>query len=287
MSIVVDEGPEAGSSPVALYALPARAWHRAEYAAMQQSALGASLAVLSEPAGGSAWAARSVDQLARRAAAVILERERACGGERGRPVVLLGWSVGALVALQAAQRLSKELQVAWVGALDASVYPEVRARLAQLPALPEEELQRLEQTLARWLSHSPMRPHWQALLGAMTAVSRHFFLLEVVAAYGTALPTDGPAPGSAEYTLWSRINCLRLGVDYRWPDTLDVPVRWWASAEGEASSRALIEQVGTAPATSSPVVLQHSDHLQLPADPVLHRSLFEAVYPASSPLPQA
>ena len=255
---VFDEAATAASAPVALYAFPARAWKRDEYAALQDGV--PALAVVCEPGGEAAWAGDSVEAMADRYARAIASREEA----KGRPIALFGWSVGALVALEAARLLRERFDIAWVGVVDIAAFPQMRAALAGAPALDAAEREPLDAALQQWLARSAMRGLWQQTLNRMARPQHDMFLREVVRAYGAALPADGPAAGSQEHTLWSRVNCLRLGIAHVVADDAPAPVHRWMSQEMAASPGARTEGVE---------VIAGSDHLGVLADRTLHAAV--------------
>ncbi|MDP9989733.1 thioesterase domain-containing protein [Variovorax boronicumulans] len=259
---VFDEAAIAASAPVALYAFPARAWKRDEYAALQDAV--PALTAVSEPGSEAAWAGDSVEAMAERYARAIASREEA----KGRPIALFGWSVGALVALEVARLLRERFDIAWVGAVDIAAYPQMRAALARAPALDSAEREPLDASLQQWLARSAMRDLWQQTLGRMARAQHDMFLREVVRAYGAALPADGPAAGSQEHTLWSRVNCLRLGIAHVATDEVPAPVRWWMSQEMSASPGVRTEGVE---------VIAGSDHMGVLADRALHAAVLRAL----------
>ena len=222
---VFDEAATAASAPVALYAFPARAWERDQYAALQDAV--PVLTVVNEPGSEAAWAGDSVEAMAERYARAIASREEA----KGRPIALFGWSVGALVAPEAARLLRERFDVAWVGVVDIAAFPQMRAAPAGAPAPDAMEREPLDASLQQWLARSAMRNLWQQALGRMARAQHDMFLREVVRAYGAALPADGPAAGSQEHTLWSRVNCLRLGIAHVAGDEAPAPVRSGMSQE--------------------------------------------------------
>lgn len=272
-TLVIDSAPGAAEAPVALYAFPARAWHRDEYAGLRGSAVGAALAVVCEPQGALGWAQSSVPQLAQRYAERIEAEERG----RGRPVALLGWSVGALVALEVAQRLKGRLAVAWVGSIDASLFTPLRQQLGQMPPLAQHEQAELEAVKQRWLERSSLRACWEALLRQMGPAEYGLFLHQVVAAYGAALPTDGPQPGSQEHALWSRLNCLRLGLGYEPPAVPPAPLRWWRSAEVAGEPDTLRERYAAHAWGGQGEVIEGSSHLSVLDAPRLHELLARVI----------
>lgn len=278
-SVTLDAGPAAAQAPVGLYAFPARAWHRAEYAGLQASALGPSLTVVCEPGGELAWADSSVATLGRRYAEQLVQQE----GARQRPLVLLGWSVGALVAIEVARRLAGRCTVAWVGSIDGSLFPALRQELQQLPPLPAAERAELEAVMRRWLQASPLRAAWSAALQQMGAAEHELFLRQVVAAYGHALPQDGPRPGSQEHALWSRLNCLRLGLGHVLPAGLPAPLRCWRSAEMASQPDGLHDAYAGHPGCSEPEVVAGSDHLGVLDSPLLHARLVAALSETAPP----
>lgn len=255
---VFDEAPTAASAPVALYAFPARAWKRDEYAVLQDAV--PVLTVVSEPGSEAAWAGDSVDAMADRYAQAVASREAA----KARPIALFGWSVGALVALEVARRLRERFDIAWVGAVDIAAYPQMRAALAGAPALDAAEREPLDASLQQWLARSAMRDLWQQTLGRMARPQHDMFLREVVRTFGAALPVDGPAAGSQEHTLWSRVNCLRLGIAHVAADEAPAPVCWWMSQEMSASPGARTDGVE---------VIAGSDHMGVLADRALHAAV--------------
>lgn len=256
--VFFDEAASAASAPVALYAFPARAWKRDEYAALQGAV--PALAVVSEPGCEAAWAGDSVDAMAVRYAQAIASREEA----RGRPIALFGWSVGALVAIEVARLLRERFDIAWVGAVDIAAYPQVRAALAGAPALDAAEREPLEAALQQWLSRSAMRGLWHTTLERMARPQHDMFLREAVRAFGAALPVDGPAAGSQEHALWSRVNCLRLGIAHVAADEAPAPVHWWMSQEMATSPGARTEGVE---------VIAGSNHMGVLAEPALHAAV--------------
>jgi thioesterase domain-containing protein len=263
MSLHFDDATLSAGAPTALYAIPARAWNGAEYTALQASAVAPALTVVSDP-DEARWAEDSVAGIAGRCAEGILERER----HGGRRVALLGWSVGALVAVETARLLAGRLPVAWVGLADATHFPDLRAHLAAEAPLTAEVRDQLGDTMTRWLANSSLRDRWQRTWREMRAPQRDLFLRSVVAAHGDGLPTDGAAHGSAEHELWSRVNCLRLGLDYPlagWP----VATHWWASDEVAEASAALR---GSSPAGDPGAieVVPGCNHMTLLADPGFH-----------------
>lgn len=255
---VFDEAATAASARVALYAFPARAWKRDEYAALQDAV--PALAVVSEPGAEAGWAGDSVDAMADRYAHAIASREQA----KRRPIALFGYSVGALVALEAARRLRERFDIAWVGTVDIAAYPQMRAALAGAPPLEAAEREPLDAALRQWMARSAMRGLWQETLDRMARPQHDMFLREVVRAYGAALPADGPAAGSQEHTLWSRVNCLRLGIAHVAVDEAPAPVRWWMSQELSASPGVRTEGVE---------VIAGSDHVGVLADRALHAAV--------------
>ncbi|PLC06714.1 hypothetical protein CY658_06810 [Variovorax sp. RO1] len=258
-SPVFDEAATAACVPVALYAFPARAWKRDEYAALQDAL--PALAVVSEPGCEAAWAGDSVEAMADRYAQAIASREAA----KERPIALFGWSVGALVALEVARLLRDRLfDIAWVGVVDIAAYPQMRAALAGAPALDAAERAPLDAALQQWLARSAMRGLWQATLDGMARPQHDMFLREVVRGFGAALPVDGPAASSQEHTLWSRVNCLRLGIAHGASDEASAPVHWWMSQEMAASPGARTEGVK---------VIAGSDHMGVLADRALHAAV--------------
>lgn len=265
---IFDKAATAANAPVALYAFPARAWKRDEYAALRDSAVGTALVVVSEPEGEAAWAGDSVDAMAERYAQAIASRERG----RERPIALFGWSVGALLAIEVARLLRERIHIAWVGAVDIAAYPQMRAALAGAPPLDTAEREALDATLQRWLARSAMRGLWQETLGRMARPQHDMFLREVVRAYGTALPADGPAAGSQEHTLWSRVNCLRLGIAHVAGGDMPAPMRWWMSQEMAGSPGAR---------TEGAEVIAGSDHVGVLADRALHAAVQRAMEEAA------
>lgn len=276
-SILLDAGPTHAESPTPLYAFPARAWHRNEYAALRDSAVGPALAVISEPQGELAWAATSIESMAVRYAALIHQREAATATPQRRPIALLGWSVGALVALETAQRLAGDVQVAWVGMVDASTFPLLRQQLAETPALPSHERRELEAVMNRWLEGSNMRAHWLATLQHMGAAQHDLFLREVVASYGAASPFDGPLPESQEHDLWSRLNCLRLGLGYTPPGEPPALLRWWRSAEMADEVDTLREHFAGHALCGAVEVIGGSGHLDVLGAQGLHEGVVRAL----------
>lgn len=267
---VLDQPATAASAPVVLYAFPARAWKRDEYAALQDCAVAPSLVVLSEPDGEAAWAGDSVEAMADRYAQAIALHEQKT---KPRPIALFGWSVGALVALEVARLLRERFDIAWVGAVDIAAFPQMRAALAGVPPLEATEREALDGVLQDWLARSAMRGLWQQTLGRMARPQHDMFLREVVQAYGAALPADGPAAGSQEHTLWSRVNCMRLGIAHVAGDDKPAPVRWWMSQEMAASPGARTEGVE---------VIAGSDHVGVLADRALHAAVHQALQEAGA-----
>jgi thioesterase domain-containing protein len=255
---VFDEAATAASARVALYAFPARAWKRDEYAVLQDAV--PSLAVVSEPGAEAGWAGDSVEAMADRYAHAIASREQA----RRRPMALFGYSVGALVAIEVARRLRERFDIAWVGAVDIAAYPQMRAALAGAPPLDTAEREPLDAALRQWMARSAMRRLWQETLDRMARPQHDMFLREVVRAFGAALPVDGPAAGSQEHALWSRVNCLRLGIAHLAGDEMPVPVRRWMSQEMAASPGAR---------TEGAEVIAGSDHAGVLADRTLHAAV--------------
>ncbi|MDQ0590039.1 thioesterase domain-containing protein [Variovorax paradoxus] len=255
---VFDEAATATSARVALYAFPARAWKRDEYAALQDAV--PALAVVSEPGAEADWAGDSVDAMADRYAHAIASREQA----KRRPIALFGYSVGALVALEVARRLRERFDIAWVGAVDIAAYPQMRAALAGAPPLDAAEREPLDAALRQWMARSAMRGLWQETLDRMARPQHDMFLREVVRAFGAALPVDGPAAGSQEHTLWSRVNCLRLGIVHAVGDEMPAPVRRWMSQEMAA---------GPGARTEGAEVIAGSDHAGVLADRTLHAAV--------------
>ncbi len=208
-----------------LYCFPARLWHDQEFQALLEALPPAQRAAsfVCDPGAEPDWAGVSIGALATRCADAIRTQGR------GRPVALLGWSVGGLLAAETARQLGTDVPVRWIGLVDTSAFPEQRALLAGLPRLDTGERARLENALADWLGRSGMAGHWHALLQGLDDRGREAFLLQVVAAHGPLLPTDGPAQGSAEHSLWSQMNCWRLGLGAEVPEALPAPVRSWRS----------------------------------------------------------
>ncbi len=294
LSPVRKAAPAADSPSPRLYLCPARAWHVDEYGALQSALQGRHEAWRfgCQPGdeGELAWGGTSVRELATRQAAII----RSHGADR--PCCLLGWSVGGLVALETARQLQGEVPVAWVGLVDPSGFPMLRALLAQgQPLLNAEQRAPLEATLAAWLTErSGMRQHWATLLSAMQPIERDAFLAQVVAAHGPNgqdLPMDGPRAGSAEHALWSQMNCLRLGAVHPLPggEVVNAVAGVGARAGINRAERALDVRIWRSQAeiegladmaarcVASPTLVPGTDHLSVLDSPAFHREVLEAL----------
>ncbi|MDC6169757.1 condensation domain-containing protein [Paucibacter sp. XJ19-41] len=258
-----------------LFLSPARPWHSGEYRSLL-SALQGRHEVMTFAGGAQtrdevAWAASSVRELAVRQASFIRQQGA------GRPCCLLGWSVGGLVALETARLLRNHVPVAWVGLVDPSSFPALRAMLAQGRSfLAQEQRMPQEETLGRWLTErSGMSAHWAMLLAGMQTIEREVFLAQVVAAHGPDgihLPIDGAGQGSAERALWSELNCLRLGAAYPLPDDIQAEIRVWHS---ESAVEGSAEMVNRYNGRSTLVV--GSGHLDVLDSPELHREVLAAL----------
>jgi hypothetical protein len=268
-----------GAPAPRLYLCPARAWHANEYDTLLQTLQGRHEAWRfgCEPdvAGEIAWAGSTVSELAERQAEIIrAQRPEA-------PCCLLGWSVGGLVALETARLLQGHVPVAWVGLVDPSGFPALRGLLAHgQPLLEAHHRAQQESLLASWLSErAGMRAHWMALLSAMGPIERDAFLGRVIAAHGADgehLPADGPAHGSTEQSLWSEMNCLRLGATHALPEQAGVPVRIWRS---EADIEGLADVA--ARCATQPVLLPGTDHLSVLDAPAFHAEVLSALEDAA------
>jgi thioesterase domain-containing protein len=267
----IDTRPGFDKVPLPIYAFPARAWHRDEYASLAASPAGVALAVVHET-DAAEWARCSIEDLAEHYAGLIREREQG-----RRSVALLGWSVGGLVAMEVARRLAGEVEVAWIGLVDASGFSGLRQQLLSLPPLPVAERQELEQVVSRWLGKSSMRALWEASLQAMGPGQHDLFLREVVASYGNALPTDGPSPTSEEHALWSRLNCLRLGLAWEAPAQAPTRLYRWQSAESANDVDPPIASIKTTTGDPEPVVIPATDHLSVLGSPDWHRLVLGAL----------
>lgn len=272
-SIFLSNASQIEQAALPLYAFPARAWHTHEYSGLLASEVGPSMAVISEPESAVAWSGATIGQLATRYAELIASRE---AGLR-RPVALFGWSVGGVLALEVARQLEGRLSVAWVGVLDASTFPKLREQLALIPPLTDQERPPLQARLAQWLKRSDMGEAWRQLLDHMSSAQRDYFLREV-GMYGDAMPTDGPQPDSQEHALWSRLNCLRLGLAHAPPKAMQAPVRWWRSEEMSTEPDELREAFVHDAAASGPVaVIPGCNHLSVLDAPEFHRLVAQAL----------
>ncbi len=273
-SILLSSGSSIEQAPLPLYAFPARAWNTHEYRDLLASPAGAAMAAISEPGREVAWSGTTIEEMASGYAKLIAGRE---SGHR-RPVALLGWSVGALVALETARQLQLQgrLAVAWVGVADGSTFSKLRQQLDEMPPLSELDRAPLELALAQWLERSPMREPWRELLASMNTAQRDYFLQEV-GFHGEAMPVDGPQPDSQEHALWSRLNCLRLGLDYALPKALPAPVRWWRSEEMSTEPDELRQAFVGDPRCGRVDVIPGCDHLSLLAAPGFHQQVAQAL----------
>ncbi|MGU3540840.1 amino acid adenylation domain-containing protein [Methylobacterium sp. A54F] len=186
---------------------------------------------------------------------------------RGRPCTFLGWSWGGVLAYETACRLGPDVQLGFVGMLDACGLEANFAPGAGRPVATAERAA-FEELVEAWLARSAMRAEWEALR-ARADPEAAVQLLRFLAAEPQPLPADGPEVGSRERILWTLVDHALQFRDLALTQS-DVPVRSFVASRSREAGLPVIDWGRHTDRLLSVETVPETDHLDIVLSPAFH-----------------